>query len=149
MKLTKTYKMFQVHMGLHTYICIYHYNPSVSIATWLPAPLMLRMLILYKQFKVVSERQIFGKLFTAILFTLRVFAICLVRGSAKEIFFDVSFCWRCLICGLNHGLKPTYYLLNQGVCLHVENLKNRRLSSKLHKNQQKGFVYNIIHPFQQ
>ena len=41
------------------------------------------------QFKVDSERQIFEKLFMAILFTLRVFARNLLRGSRRRnIFFS-------------------------------------------------------------
>ena len=48
------------------------------------------------QFKVDSERQIFGKLFIAILFTLRVFIRNLLRGSGQR------------------NIKPTHYLLDYG-----------------------------------
>ena len=39
------------------------------------------------QFKVDSERQIFEKLFTAVLFTLRVFARNLLSGNRQKISF--------------------------------------------------------------
>ena len=42
------------------------------------------------QFKVDSERQIFKKLFMAILFTLSVFARNLLRGSRRRSIF--SYC---------------------------------------------------------
>ena len=67
------------------------------------------------QFKLDSERQIFEKLFMAILFTLTVFAKNLFRESRRKNIFIFAF-W-CLTLGLNSGLisnKPTDYLLDYG-----------------------------------
>ena len=67
------------------------------------------------QFKVDSERQIFEKLFMAILFTLRVFARNLLRGSRRRNTFCILF-W-CLAWGSNPGFssnKPTHHLLDHG-----------------------------------
>ena len=78
------------------------------------------------QFKVVSERQIFEKLFMAFIFTLRVFARNLLRGSRwRNIFFHISF-W-CLTWGLNLGLssnKPTLYLLIKYLFLYFSHPPN-------------------------
>ena len=47
------------------------------------------------------QQQIFEKLFMANLFTLRVFARNLLRGSRRR---NILFIWRCLTWGLNRGL---------------------------------------------
>ena len=89
-----------LHIHIHTYI-IGHYNTPVSITTQLLTRLMLCALIFIRewrdlQFKVDSERQIFGKLFIAILFILIVFVRNLLKGNRlRNIFvfifrFDVS-----------------------------------------------------------
>ena len=70
-----------------------HYNPSVRII----------------------ERQIFEKLFMAILFNLRVFGRNLLRGNHRRNTFCILF-W-CLAWGSNPGFtsnKPTQYLLDYG-----------------------------------
>ena len=67
------------------------------------------------QFKVDSERQIFEKLFMAILFTLRVFARDLLRGNRRRNNFCISF-W-CLAWDSNPSFssnKPTHYQLDHG-----------------------------------
>ena len=56
------------------------------------------------EFKVDSERQIFEKLFMAILIILRVFASNLLKGRCRRYIFIFSF-W-CLTFGLNSVLKP-------------------------------------------
>ena len=70
----------------------------------------------YLQSKINSERRIFEKLFTAILFTLGVFARNLLK-VAKEIFFYISFRWRSVTWCLNPGFafnKSTHYRLDHG-----------------------------------
>ena len=48
------------------------------------------------QFEVDCERQMFEKLFIAILFTLRDFARNSLRGSHRRIFYSY-YCWRNLM----------------------------------------------------
>ena len=71
-----------------------------------------------QQFKVDLERQIFEKLFMAILFLFSEFLIGICRDEVtEERFCHISFSWRCRTWGLNRGLmsnKPTHYLLDHG-----------------------------------
>ena len=84
------YEIFSVLRGLHTYTYIIgHYNPSVSIIDLAShTTYVVCVSFIHKwwdlQFKVDSKRQIFKKLFMAILFTLRVFARNPLRGCQNE-----------------------------------------------------------------
>lgn len=50
------------------------------------------------------------------------FFFTLWEEEAENIFFfQISFCWRCLTCGLN-SCKPTHYLLHDGDYFNVINL---------------------------
>ena len=60
------------------------------------------------QFKVDSERQIFVKLFIAILFTLRVIARNLLRGSRRSNIFIFTIWY--LTWSLNSSLMFKYHL---------------------------------------
>ena len=65
-----------------------------------------------QKFKVNSERQIFEKLFMAILFTLRFFSRNLLKGSRQRNIFTFSFWW--LTWDSKRGLtsnKLTHYFL--------------------------------------
>ena len=81
---------------------------------------MLCVLILYisgetYSLKSTTNDKFFEKLFTAILFTLRVFTRNLLRGNRWRNTFRISF-W-CLAWDLNPGFssnKPTHYLLDHG-----------------------------------
>ena len=96
---------------IHTYI-IGHYKPSVRIT--------LCVLTLYisggaYSLKSTPNIQIFDELFMAILFTLRVFARNLLRGSCRTNIFIFSYWW--LTWGLNSGptsKKLTHCLLHYG-----------------------------------
>ena len=67
-----------------------------------------------QQFEVDSELQTFGRLFMAILFTLRVFCQKSVERKSPKKYLHT---FLCLACGLNSGLtpyKPSRYLLDYG-----------------------------------
>ena len=109
----------------NTYI-ISHYNLSVRIIDLVShTTYVVCVIFIYKwgdlQFKVDSERQIFyEKHFTAILFTLRIFARNLLRGDRRRNTFRISF-W-CLAWDSNPGFssnKPTQYLLDHGDFLYL------------------------------
>ena len=75
------------------------------------------------QFKVVSERQTFEKLFMTILFTLTVFAKNLLRGNRRILFVLFFLAW-----GSNPGFTPnksTHYLLD-----HVGNIRTSKFLQK-------------------
>ena len=98
------------------YIHIYIHNCSLHILT----PLMLCVLILYISGRTYSLKstpndRFFEKLFTAILFTLRIFARNLMIGNRRRNTFRISF-W-CMAWKSNLGFssnKPTHYLLDHG-----------------------------------
>ena len=81
---------------------------------------MLWVLILFisggtYSLKSTPNDRFFEKLFTPILFTLRVFARNLLRGNRRRNTFRISF-W-CLAWDSNSALssnKPTHYLLDHG-----------------------------------
>ena len=78
-----------------TYI-IGRYNPSARIIDRVSHNIYIVCVnLIHKwrdlQFKVNSERQIFEKLFMAILFTLRVFARNLLKGNRRRNTFSILF----------------------------------------------------------
>ena len=103
---------------IHTYI-IGHYNPSVRIIGLVShTAYVVYVNFIHKlrdlQFKVDSERHIFWETFHGnFLFTLRVFARNLLRGSRRRNTFRIYF-W-CLAWNSNPGFssnKPTHYQLD-------------------------------------
>ena len=103
-----SFPQFDSTKPIHTYI-ISHYNPSVSITTYVLTPLMLCVLILYisggtYSLKSTPNAKFFKKLFMAILFTLRVFARNLLRENRRRNSFRISF----LMSGL--GLEPWLFV---------------------------------------
>ena len=92
MSVSKSSSTFSTHT-----LTISHYNPSVRIIDQFLTPLMLCVLILYisgeiYNLKSTPNDRFFEKFFTAILFTLRVFARNLMRGNRQiNIFFHILF----------------------------------------------------------
>ena len=89
---------------LHTYIIGYYdcFSQSYGLASHIPYVECFNFIHEWRgvQFKVDLERQIFEKLFIAILLTLRVFGQkSAERKSPKEYFFHISFSWRCMTGG--------------------------------------------------
>ena len=86
---------FMTSIDLHRYI-IGHYNHSARIIDLVShTTYVVYVNFIYKwrdlQFKVESERQIFEKVFMAILFTLRVFARNLLKGNRRRNIFRILF----------------------------------------------------------
>ena len=81
---------------IHTFI-IGHYNPSVRITAQLLTPLMLCVLILYVNGGTCSstltpnDRFLKNFCIADCLYTLRVFARTLLRGSRRRNIFHISF----------------------------------------------------------
>ena len=96
---------------------------------------MLCALILYisdgtYSLKSTPNDSFFEKLFMAILFTLRVFAITPLRGSHRRNIFRFSF-W-CRSFGLNPGLtsnKPIHNPLEYGDFYHIQGVIKRHSNS--------------------
>ena len=96
---------------------------------------MLCVLILYISGGTYSLKSTpndrFEKLFTTILFTLRVFARNLLRGNRRRNTFRIS-SW-CLAWDSNPGFssnKPTHYLLDHGDFNHSTNHSISFLSAR-------------------
>ena len=88
---TQTLQHISEIIYIHTYI-IGHYNPSVRNTAQLLTPLMLCALILYLNggtYSLTSTPN--DRLLMAIVFTLRVFARNLLRGSSRRNIFHISF----------------------------------------------------------
>ena len=62
------------------------------------------------EFKMYSERHIFEKLVIGILFTLKILARNLIRGSHRiNICFYISFCWKFLSWPIHYLLDSKTY----------------------------------------
>ena len=81
--------MYNMYTILFIYV-IGHYNHSIKITTYV---VCFNFIHEWRdlQYKVDFERQIFEKLYMAILFTLRAFARNLLRGSRGRNIFIFSF----------------------------------------------------------
>ena len=125
------------------------------------------MLILYISggshcLKSTPNDRFFEKLFTAILFTLRVFATNLLGGNRRRNAFRISF-W-CLAWDSNpcfSSNKPTHYLLDHdnisfsitsGICNVCDSyrvltaIKNCWRLTAIHKQERQTFLAAKIHP---
>ena len=104
---------FRATQFIHTLI-IGPYNRSVRITTWLLAPLVMCVLILYIRggsysLKSTPKDRFFETLFMTILFTLRVFARHPLRGNRRRNIFCILF-W-CLAWDSNPGFTCFYWFL--------------------------------------
>ena len=134
---TKNFEVYGEQLTkLHTYIpkLLWKDHDEFELTKWLVITTLqsalrpscshhfsLCALILYMSgraynIKLILKDIFLRRFFTAILFTFRVFATNLLRGSRPRNIFVFSF-W-CLTWDLNSGLtsnKPTYHLLDYGI----------------------------------